>query len=245
MNCRILFLIAIVAHFFNGNAVAQSEKKGDAKQKAHEAMVAAEKEFNLIDGNIKALQARRPVPNKNGVIVPVVPEEMLKRREVAWNAYQKAAAEYKKFDDSAPKVLNAYEDAEQVRKAVQRYMLDPNKFTTWLEEQKVDINHPVVRTNLMKVIKGNTSEDFDAMRFLIAYGTKAGSYRDELLEYAKSGELKKKDTGRRIYLVSAIVKVDPSAKDKIAEITKDWVFAGSSRSNQTRLRKALDGEDKP
>jgi tetratricopeptide (TPR) repeat protein len=81
--------------------VAGDGTMSPTKQHAHEQMLAAKKRFDQIDFNIQSLQRRRPVvgqrvlPGQQVVIVPTVPQDLLKLREEAWKAFQEASRVYK------------------------------------------------------------------------------------------------------------------------------------------------------
>lgn len=258
MNIRILLQVAIVVglpYFVPGNAGAQSGTSDEARQKALDAKVAAEKAFDLIDRNIKALQTRRPVPG-------VVPPELLKSREDAWNEFLKAAAASSKYEDAKLKAAEAYKDVNLVYRAIQGSRKD---FDKWLQSQKIEINDARLRANIMNIVKEEKkyteTKPHEILRILSEYGPAADSYRDDLLSYLKSGvharlghakdeEYRKFNNAvmlrnKSITLVHALVRIDPSLRSELAEYTKDWYLQLEKNARlfyRGWLDKALDGK---
>lgn len=267
MNIRTLLVLLIATFaglpcFGPGMAIAQSGNGDEARKEAYEAKLAAEKAFEGIDQSIKAMQARRP---------PIVPSpEMLKRREEAWSAFLKAAAAYSQYEDPKLKSSEAYKDVKLVHRKIRGSQRE--EFTKWLQGQKTEINDAKVRANLMIIVKDEAdflrleSKSIDVLRFLAEYGPEAHSYRDDLMAYLKNAEFPKlalakpedfkkfKDSNRSrmkaFYLVNALVRIDPSTKAELVELTKDWFLAiVENRNERLQMReylaKALAGKFHP
>jgi hypothetical protein len=222
MHLRKLLLIAALFTFGQTTLVGQENPE---KQKAYEAMKAAEKAYNLIDFQVKAMRGRKVVPvinqGRNAVIIPQVPQSMLDQAEEAWRRYQQAAAAYSKFEKPAQK------------------RMAPAEFIQWLEAQSEKINDPAVHAKIMETVQGDNWESARTLQLLMQLGTKAISYRDDLLAYARTEELKKRGALIRLQVVEAIVRVDPSTKAELTQLTKDW-FANEHGYERSLLR-ALEG----
>lgn len=240
-------LLLLSALFTLGQATLHAQTEAEAKQKAYEAMVAAEKDYDSIDRNIKAMLGRKVVPGRDYTIIPVVPQSMYQRRAEAEKRWHLAAAAYSKFKDTSAKDPHAYANLEKVRQAVRSSIVNPEKFLTWLKDQNVELNHPVVRDHLLTLMKGNEWESSDVIRYLMQFANQAGSYRDDLLAFAKSDQVQKKYEAVRIRLIVALMQIDPTLRNELTGVTKNW-FSGQSnsdKSNRQILVKALEGSKDP
>ncbi|MFO0815340.1 MAG: hypothetical protein U0796_19165 [Gemmatales bacterium] len=249
MNLCKLLLLAMLFSLGQTSLHAQADAKGDAKQKAYEAMVAAEKQFNLADFNVKAILGRRVVPGqinqgRSAVIVPTVPHSMYDQREEAWKRFQQAAATYHQLAGSIANESNPAVAADKVRGTAQSKMA-PAQFAVWLEGHSVDLNDQAVKARLMNCIQSDGWEAAQTLYFLIQQGPQAISYRDDLMAFVKSEALQKRRATIRIQVVAALVRMDPSTKQELIHVTKNWFPNQQSNIDRTyrrNLNKALDGE---